>query len=479
MNLRDRIGRFAQTRMGAALAVYILCQPLLDALTGIAAEAEIPITVGIVFRSLFMGLAFLYAVFISDFPGKKRWLIYVGALLAYLALFMGYMFSLGGFWLCLSNVKDVVKTFFAPFVLFFFWSMYRQYGYLITCRVIAMAGAVYASVIPIAVVTGTSFVSYGNAGYGFRGWFYAANEVGCIMAITAPFTIMWCLKLFSSMTKKTWWKGLLAAWCMVAVAISANFLGTKIVFGAIALYCVAAFVWYLFALRREPTRATRIETAAMAGMLAVTLLLFLRSPLRGYLDDVYIKLLENDPEQTLLSWGEEIQAAAKGTWLKNLLESNETLQHFDQILSRRLLSSSPSVQVYTEGGVLAKLLGIGYATAPSYGREIYFMVEMDPLSVLLRHGVVGFALYYVPYLAFVVWAIVRFFKRPARCLGSLKCCTALYCTMMGFGISLIAGHALVTPAVSIFILVVAIQLWDEYHRQDALPTVAKKTPPAE
>ena len=65
---------------------------------------------GIVVRSLFMAAAFLYTVLVSDFPGKKRMLAYTGALLAYLALFMGYMFSLGGLSLCVGNVKEVVKT---------------------------------------------------------------------------------------------------------------------------------------------------------------------------------------------------------------------------------------------------------------------------------------------------------------------------------------------------------------------------------
>lgn len=468
-NLRARLQDAAQARLPMIFTVYILLQPLLDVLTGLGAQAGHPVTAGVVVRALVMVLAFLYAVFVSDFPGKKRWMIFTGALTAYLVLFMAYMFSLGGLSLCLSNVKEVVKTFFTPFVLIFLWSVYRQFGYLVTTEAIAWAGGLYASVIPIAVITGTSFVSYGNAGMGFRGWFYAANEVGCVMALTAPFTIHYCLKIVPTITKKTWWKGALAAWALVGVAVSANFLGTKIVFGAIALYCGAAFVWQLVNLKLEPTRARKLEAAVMAAMLALTLILFFNSPLKGYLDDVYFKLLDNDPEQTLLSWGEEIQTASRGSWMYELLESNPGLKRFDQILSRRLLSSAPSLQIFTEGGVLAKLLGIGYATAPSYSREVYFMVEMDPLAILIRHGVVGFLLYYVPYLAFIVYAVVQFFKRPLQRLASLSYCTALYCAVIGFGISAVAGHALVSPAVATFILVVCMQLWHQTQEQNRLP----------
>lgn len=478
-NLRAKVQSSSPSWLPQALAVYILCQPLLDVLTGLAVQAGIPVTVGIVVRSLFMGLAFLYAVFISDFPGKKRWLAYIGVLVAYLALFMAYLFSLGGFSLCVGNVKDVIKTFFFPFVLFFFWGIYRQYGMLVTVRTIAWAGGLYASVIPVSYITNTSFLSYANSGYGVGGWFYAANEVGCILAITGPFTILHCLRVLPSVTKKTWWKGALAVWGLLAVSISANFLGTKIIFGFTTLYCAAAFVWTLWALRRDPSRARKIQAIAAGAMLLVTLLLFLiNSPLMRYLREVYFPLLHNEPEITTASWNEELRNACRGTWLYEFIESNELMKSIDQVLSRRFISASPAVQVYTDSGILAKLLGIGYAAAPSFSRDIHYMIEMDPPSILIRHGILGFALYYVPYLAFIVWSVVQFFKRPAQRLSSLPWCTALYCTLAGCAISAIAGHALVAPAVATFMIIVGMQFWDLNQEQNKLPKPTGKVPPA-
>ncbi len=468
-NLRAKLQEASRVRLPILLTVYILCQPLIDVLTGLGAQAGHSVTVGVVVRALVVALAFLYAVFVSDFPGKKRWMIYTGALVGYLALFMVYMFTVGGLSLCVGNVREVVKTFFAPFVLIFLWSVYRQYGYLVAAEAIAWAGGLYASVIPVAVLTGTSFVSYGNSGYGFRGWFYAANEVGCVMALTAPFTVWYCLQVLPTVTKKTWWKAVPALLAMGAVAYSANFLGTKIVFGAIALYCAAAFVWQLVTLIREPSKKHKIQAAAMAFMLLMVVFRYFNSPLQSYLDNIYGPLLDNEPEITLASWGEEIERAADGTWLYELIKANPTLKRVDQVLSRRFISASPSVQVYTEGGVVAKLLGIGYANADAYSREVYFMVEMDPLAVLIRHGIVGFALYYGPYLAFLVYAVVQFFRRIGQRMSSLSYCTALYCSLVGFGISIVAGHALVSPAVATFILVVAMQLWAQTEEQNKLP----------
>lgn len=466
--LRARLQSASRDKLPLFLTIYILCQPLLDVVTGLGAEFGHSLTAGVVVRSLFMVFAFLYAVFLSDYPGKKRAMLFTGALVGYLVLFMLYMFTIGGFSMCVGNVREVVKTFFAPFVLVFLWSMYKQFGYLVTADTIAIAGGLYASVIPIAELTASGYYSYGNSSFGARGWFYAANEVGCVMALTAPFTIWYCLKIVPTLTKKTWWKGILAAWALFAVAYSANFLGTKIIFVAITAYCAAAFVWQLVTAIRQPSRAHTVQAVVITLMLLMVLFRYLNSPLQGYLNNIYGPLLHNDPELTLASWGEEIQAAAKGTWVKDLLNANETLQSIDQILSRRLLSAAPAIQVYTEGGILAKMLGIGYANADAYSRSMHFMVEMDPLSMLIRHGVVGFLLYYVPYLGFLGWAIVQFFHHTGQRMSSLCYCTALYCTIIGFGISTIAGHAIVAPAVATFILVVALQLYDRTQAQNRL-----------
>ncbi|MFG6351705.1 MAG: O-antigen ligase family protein [Oscillospiraceae bacterium] len=473
MDLRAKLEKFSREKLMLVLGVYILCQPLIDVLTSLGANAGHPVTAGVAVRSLFMVACVLYAVLVSRFPGKKRAMVYIGALVGYLALFMLYMLSIGGFSLCIANVPEVVKTFFAPFVLVFLYCIYKQYGFTVTTGMIGVAGGLYASVILVALLTGTSNVSYANSSNGFNGWFFAANEVSCIIALTAPFTVCLCVRALAAVTKKTWWKGALAVWTLAAVAVSANFIGTKIVFAVTALYCVAAFVWAAAALVRERSKTLLVQTVVLGVLCAVVIGMFFRSPLRDYLNNIYLEIMDEDSELRLISWGEEIQKASEGTWLKALLQENETWERVDQILSRRLLSASPSIQVYTEGGVLAKLLGIGYADCAAYSRSIEFMVEMDPLGILVRHGIIGFAVYCGPYLAFIGYAIVQFFKRSGQRLSSLDYCTALYSVLIGFAISTIAGHALVSPAVSTFMLVTGMQLWAQTQEQNRLPKPGK------
>lgn len=466
MNCIARLRQFSKTRLPLILGLYIILQPLLDALTAFGALAEHPVTAGVLVRTVFMVLTFLYVVFVSRFEGKKWCLAFLGALIAYLALFMIYMFSLGGLSLCLANLKDLIKVYFAPFVLVFLYAIYREYGAQISTRALAVSGGIYAFVILLAFLTGTSFVSYGNSGYGYKGWFYAANEISCIIALTAPITIYYCLKQARTVTRKTWWKGVVIAIALISVAFSANFIGTKIVFAITLVYCLIAFVWTLVRYVQERTREARFRAITFGVLCILIFGMYFISPLQSYLNNIYMGIINEDPELILVSWGEDIQRASEGTWLKELISSNDAVKRLDQILSRRLLSASPSVQVFTEGGLAAKLLGIGYADCAAYSREIHFMVEMDPFSILVRQGILGFLLYYVPYLAAVLYLIVQFFRRPLKRLASLEYCSYLYSALAAFAISAIAGHALVSPAVSTFILAVTFRAWSMTREQN-------------
>lgn len=455
------------------LTVYIICQPLLDILTARGVLAGHQITAGVVVRALFMALGFLYAVFVSEFEGKRLPMIYAGLLVGYLALFMIYMLTVGGLSLCFANLAEVVKTFFTPFVLIFLYCVYKEYGFSVTTRSIGAAGGIYCSVILIAYLTNTSNASYVNSGNGYNGWFYAANEIGCIIALTAPFTVYHCIKMIPGITKKTWWKGLLILWCLISVAFSANFIGTKIVFVFNLVYALAGLAWMLFRLRKDRSVVTLCQTAVALVLAVVIMGIYQYSALKSYKETVYDPLGDVPSQEVITWWPSPLQEANEGTWLVSFVDSNPVAQKLDRVLSRRLYSSSPSVEVFLESGAAGKLLGIGYANTEAYSRQIHFMIEMDPPSILIRHGVVGFALYCVPYFAFILYAVFQFFRRPFQRLSSLSYCTLLYCTLAGFAIATMAGHALVSPAVSIFVLVTGMQLWIRTQEQNKLPKKGK------
>lgn len=145
--------------------------------------------------------------------------------------------------------------------------------------------------------------------------------------------------------------------------------------------------------------------------------------------------------------------------MRSLLENNKSLDKLDQILSRRLTAASPSIEVFIESDFAGKLFGIGYATAGAYSRTVDYMIEMDFIAVLIRHGIVGFTVYAMPYLVFIGWAIINFFAHIKKNIINFRYCTYLFSTLAAFAIAFVAGHALVSPAVATFSIVVSMNLW--------------------
>ena len=467
-------------RMPGLVAALVMFSPVLDVMTSLAANLGVPVTIGTVVRTAMMLLAAFYVVFLAKFDRKPAVLGAMAVYMAYGLLFVANLYRLGGPALCVSNVQATAKTFFTPVMALCLYALYRENGWTASARQIAAAGATYTSVILVAYLTGTGFTSYTDSGYGSCGWFYAANEIGCIVAITAPLVLYYvAAAITENRTRRT---SVLLTIAAMSVVFAANFIGTKVVYGITLLYAALAALWFGIDYKKNGDPDSRTRCVLMAAVTAMIVGFYAVSPLARYLSDVYLELFKPNSPLRAISQSEDVAVAASGSALKALMDSNPILDKIDQLLSRRLLTASSSVQVWMDADLETKLLGIGYVTAPSYGRNISFMIEMDFLAILVRHGIAGFAIYALPYLLFIITACRRFLKDFKTCWASFRHCTYLYAVLAGFGIALIAGHALVSPAVALFVLATCFGLHDEMRApvksftDVPLPEVAPRLP---
>jgi hypothetical protein len=224
-----------------------------------------------------------------------------------------------------------------------------------------------------------------------------------------------------------------------------------------------------------------VQFGVLAVFCVFTFSMLASSSLLSYITDVYIPVGDEDSEQAALAIEQASEGyvipegvdpatvpsvPSEGTWLRNLIENNTFVGMLDRVLSRRLLTTSPSLQIYLDGPLFTKLVGIGYTNAPTYNRDVLHMIEMDPIAIAIRHGILGLVLYVVPYLAAIGYLVVQFFRRLKQRLADLEYCSYLYSTLAGFAIACLAGHALVSPGVSIFVIVSGINLWAITQRQN-------------
>ena len=137
------------------------------------------------------------------------------------------------------------------------------------------------------------------------------------------------------------------------------------------------------------------------------------------------------------------------------MKTNPVVGKINWILSRRLLYIAPILQEYLDGGWWVKLMGLGYGQTADYVRDIHQLVEMEPVMLLLRHGVVGLCLGFVPVLAAAVWLLISVLRKWRQCLCSLNCCSMLYSAAAALAACVIVGHVMQSPSVSI----IAVSVW--------------------
>jgi Na+-transporting methylmalonyl-CoA/oxaloacetate decarboxylase gamma subunit len=306
-----------------------------------------------------------------------------------------------------------------------------------------------------------------NSGYGYSGWFFAANEISDIIAIIAPVGIFTAVGYLHVPDEHKWKTGLLVGFMLFCCCFASDYIGTKVVFLFVFLYCLACTVWYFSYYRkdRDPSLKKR-AVFCLAATIAV-IAMFSSGSLLGYLSNVFLPMKDEQSEEALLALNKEILAAAQGTWLYDLIENNQFFKTMNWILSKRLLIIAPAAQEYTDGGIITKLIGLGYKNTILTTRNIERLIEMDAPALLLRHGIAGFVLEYLPYLASVIYLIVKFCKRFRKSMASLECCTYFFCVLTAFLISTFVGHGLNAPAVSFYLAFFALSLVDAFKRRDA------------
>lgn len=453
-------------RVPMLLMLYVLVQPLVDVLTSLAAEAKLAVTPGTVVRMGFLLCAALWLVLARPYAGKRRVLAYGGLVTAYFAAFLLWSLGQGGLALCLQNAAEGLKVFYALYLGLLLYGLYRQRGFLLPMWVVAACGAGYCLVILLAFVTGTSFASY-NAGYGYSGWFYSANDVSTILLLAAPVLLQLCMERVLAARRVR------VELCVVlfSVLFSAVFLGTKLVYLGVLVYLLAVVVWYLVRFFAARDRALLRGLALALTLCAVMAVLYPISPLNAYMSDVFVPMSGEDEaakEASLAIEGVKeadraeknaaLEAAARGTWLGELVERNPFVNKLNWLLSRRLLYIAPILEEYLEAGAWGKLMGLGYGQTAFYSRDIHQLVEMEPVMLLLRHGVVGLCLVYGPVLAAVFLVLRRALRDLGAYLSDLRRCSLLYSALMAFAASLVVGHVLQAPSVSVLALAVYSRL---------------------
>ena len=419
------------------LLIFITLQPIIDVLTTISLEfLNDAATFGIFLRFLVMFACMVYILLYQVKNRKSKILIYLIGLAIVLVVNLIVNFLMKDQFILMDEVKFLGKIVYAQIMLFTYLIFFKKVGKSSVhhfIKYILYALLVYDLVMIISIATNTSLTAYDWTKIGYTGWFYAANDLGAILAILFPISLMIAIKRTINLSSIYHWVPVLLT------AFSLLMLGTKVGYGALLIGLLAAVVtcWISWFRKRDKGFFTN-------GIISVVLffVLILITPLTPFFTNTFahMQLLGITFEQP------EQNVNPKEHQPKKTKPQVNKKQVENLILSSREDYLAEHQRQFAEAPIAQKLFGMGYSG--NYSKEPK-MIEMDFYDLFYSLGIIGFIAYIGSFL-FVLLKTAMAFLKNIKLIFEPNYIFILVSLLLGLGISYTAGHVLTAPSVSIF-----------------------------
>ncbi|PQZ53793.1 hypothetical protein CQZ94_19850 [Bacillus sp. MYb209] len=471
----------ARVRFEHFLLFFIILQPVLDLLTSLSIVLlKSNATVGILVRFLIMAVGGIYILIQAKEKENRKFLIYL--ILLAVVLGIGFINNklvknpivLG------EEVKFVAKALYIYIMLGSYILALKSLKKKVNISDKVRNSIVYSTLIinaimVISISTSTDFGSYQWMKVGSRGWFYAGNELGSILAIIFPIVVLYSIQKTKSVKHVLYWiPSLLMIYSLIQV-------GTKVGMGSIGATLAAAIgiiVLQLLFDRRNPNK----KSLVLNGLIAIVLLAgvvgtFKMTPLaqnmgihNNYLSEQNVaqqgqkekeikEKIKKEEKQHKVEKPEE-KAKVEAEVKKELEKEQKKENQENLIFSGRQVYEERHKQFFKEAPMSQKLLGMGYAGNYKYNEQKQpdpKLIEMDFHDWFYDFGIIGFALMMIPFIYYGVRILLAFVTRFKE-IFNVKYGMITVSLVLALGIAYIAGHILTAPGVGIYFVVVLAYL---------------------
>ncbi len=400
--------------LGRWIGICLILQPIIDFLTSFMVRfSGSAVTIGVILRFLFLVVLGCIVLFYIPWKQKKLSLLFVFLSILYGIGYIVVNFETFGTFFV--EVKGYMKTFFLPYMTVFLYDICRYYKVKIDLKYLVVCAMIYITVIFLADLTNSSFFSYAYDKVGHVGWFYAANEIGAVVALLS-FLVFHAI---GNLKNK-----LLSYFLLIVYGHVSLLIGTKVPFFGV---CIAFAVLIVYQLCLKEKKKIILFICALVTVLAF-------APFSNLAKNLGIHI-------NLLQIKEEV--------------SNEQISNSDKltslVLSDRDIYLKKNISVFTEQNIWRKAFGIGYY----HNEGEYKLIEMDFADILVTQGFIGFFLI----ISLALYLVVNIFRNIVK--RRFRFDEMSFLTFMSLGlalaISFIAGHVLVAPAVSIYVALFIMQ----------------------
>ena len=413
--------------------IFLLFQPIIDLITSIMTKyLDTPFTLGVLIRGFIFIAGMIYILFFSKSKYKKISSIYLLTLLLYFILYFvtkpSIIFNKQ---FLISELIYIFKYYYFIIVFLLLLNFFQEFRpnnrKIFKCLQIALC--IYCFIIFLANITGTAFGTYEN-GAGNTGWFYSGNEIGIIITLLFPL-------LFIIINKADSFKCLIY---VIPIVLAIEQIGTKTSMLGLLLTTFVFCIYYLFRILNGKYKQFFITLI----MLLIICFSFVKLPV--------LTNVKNTVDRF------ETRQKDKAENQKNNVEDAEKNSKYSDnflttvILNDRDYYNNQISEIYNRESLIDKFFGIGFSNRDEINnKNIEKLIEMDFNDIFYRYGIIGFILYIAPILAFLGCTMLMIIKLKFKL--NLKQLLLCYICFTAVCISIVVGHTLGAPAVSIYIAI--------------------------
>lgn len=434
------------------LIVYLILQPIIDIITSLCVRhISESLTLGIFVRTLFMAFIVLYSLIIINKKDKIKSLIYYILVGIYILAYLFVCYNQNGMTMILTQIKGIIKTLYLPIVLVALFFINKEKDIKIENKYFVWTLLGYTVTMFITRILGIAYPSY-EVGYkeGTEGLFFAANEVGAVLGILAPL-------LFIEFFKERKWINIISTFLLIFSVLE---LGTKVPFlsmlGLVSVFIVICLI-KLFEKKNKKGFVVKIGIAVVCSLIFILVMGYMpigKNIEVNVVNFISNKFFNNNVENNNINNNIIIDNPNKEEDNINL---NITVSGRDEFLTKNF-------EKYKNSSLLEKIFGNGYLTTIDGEIQANKLVEMDIFDIIFSHGIIGAILIFLPVIYMFILIIINIFKNLKKVIFDECIILTCYSILIAYGISLLAGHVLVAPAVSIFIVFNLVAVDDKLKR---------------
>ena len=388
------MSKYLDKNISKIILIFIFLQPIIDLLTSISINyLHLTISVGIVVRSLFLVLIIYYYVFIRKI--SKKQLMYLLGILVFSLSFIIFIYlskePMG------SNIVSLIKYLYFIILLILIDSKDLK----ISKRNLFYIALIYILLIFVPRMLSFDFNSYREGNIGSVGIFNSGNEINAILIFLLPIYLTNLLKEQS------------LAYRLIFFAVMAY---VSLLTGTKVLLFFFLLITLIKILPETKKLSNKAKIVSLIGVGITCALLVFLIPKTNFYHNIVLSLEYNNIN------------SFKDIFSYNFL--NNVIFH------ERLTFLVNNFNIYINSGIRSILFGIGLTSNSILLKE----VEMDLYDILITFGIIGTLLLVIP----VIKYLISLNKQDKDLIIG---------TIFLLIVSIISGHVLLSPAVSIYLII--------------------------